>query len=293
VLMFGARRSVVSGLRIDSIGGHAIRVMGDSRYNRIVDNDVRDTELHGVALWQSHGNVIAGNEFVGSRDGVRLQSSSGNAVVNNRTVGSMIEGVDLHLSTSNTIILNDLLEPVAAPLLDDAPPGANTYGVRWGGNYVLRYDAESEGCTDVENDRRCDEPYRFYGHEAPSAMTSALTLDESSPEWDQASVWRSTIDRIADSEQPETICSGCHDFGNGEGADIGPPLQGIVGKQVASGAFEYSPGLSQLGGTWTRERLAAFIRNPQELAPGTTMSFPGIDDEAVIRAIVDYLAEGS
>ena len=62
-------------------------------------------------------------------------------------------------------------------------------------------------------------------------------------------------------------CLGCHTLGEGEGTRVGPNLHGIVGRPVGSVAgFRYSDAMAAIGaggGTWTIERLSAFLQSPQ------------------------------
>lgn len=285
-----ASTSLLHDLKIDSVSGHAINMMGDSRYNRILNNDLGPADWHGVAMVLSHGNVIAGNYIVGTRDAVRLQSSQGNVVTYNRTVGSMIEGIDVHISDANTVFLNDLMETVAQPILDDTEePGANTYETRWGGNYVLAFDEEIEGCTDRDGDLRCDGRFEFFQDTGEAFLTSAVT-GKSEDFFDSDATWASTIDRIAALGTPEVVCSGCHDLEQGVEAEIGPPLHGVVGRAIATYPdFAYSPALGGLEGVWTEELLRELMRDPASFAPGTTMAFPGIDDPAVVEGILQFL----
>jgi len=85
-------------------------------------------------------------------------------------------------------------------------------------------------------------------------------------------------------------CAACHVSPDGGTASVGPSLKGVPGRRVASlPRFEYSAALRGLGGTWTRERLDAFLRNPASFAPGTTMMFGGIADARSRASLVDYL----
>jgi cytochrome c2 len=88
-----------------------------------------------------------------------------------------------------------------------------------------------------------------------------------------------------------TSCGGCHKVLNGLEHSYGPDLAGIVGRRVASApGFEaYSPALKASHGKWTKERLDAWLSDPQTVAPGTTMTFRGIPDRAQRAAIIDYL----
>jgi cytochrome c len=83
-------------------------------------------------------------------------------------------------------------------------------------------------------------------------------------------------------------CASCHAPGQASTAD-GPSLKGVVGRRVAAaGDFRYSGALKARGGTWTPQRLDAFLKNTQGFAPGTEMFF-AIQDAADRQAIVDYL----
>jgi cytochrome c2 len=86
-------------------------------------------------------------------------------------------------------------------------------------------------------------------------------------------------------------CSGCHEVSDGLAHRIGPDLLRIVGRDVSSapGFDGYSAALKSMGGAWTRERLDAFLRDPQAFAPGTTMAFSGVKDEAERSALLDHL----
>lgn len=86
-------------------------------------------------------------------------------------------------------------------------------------------------------------------------------------------------------------CLGCHQAIDGLSHRIGPDLYGIVGREVGkvSGYDEFSTALRAHSGTWTRERLDAFLRDPQAFAPGTTMAFAGIEDDGQRAKLIDYL----
>jgi glucose/arabinose dehydrogenase len=88
-----------------------------------------------------------------------------------------------------------------------------------------------------------------------------------------------------------TQCSGCHQVSDGLAHRIGPDLLRVVGRDIASapGFDGYSGTLKSMGGKWTRERLDAFLRDPQSAAPGTTMAFPGVQDDAQRAALLDHL----
>jgi cytochrome c2 len=85
-------------------------------------------------------------------------------------------------------------------------------------------------------------------------------------------------------------CMGCHSV-TSDGLDgIGPSLWGVVGRRVASReGYTYSEALRDLDGRWSSELLARFLENPNDVAPGTTMSTTASYDEAEIADLISYL----
>lgn len=91
----------------------------------------------------------------------------------------------------------------------------------------------------------------------------------------------------------QSLCSGCHTRGDGQQHRLGPDLGGILGRKIgaAVGYDTYTQAMRQLEGAWTRERLDRFLAGPQEMAPGTSMAFAGVKDEAQRAALLDYLVK--
>jgi cytochrome c len=88
-------------------------------------------------------------------------------------------------------------------------------------------------------------------------------------------------------------CEQCHKFEPGAAALQGPPLYGVVGRQVASVAgFKYSTGggsLTDLGGVWDYEHLDHFIENPKKYRPATAMNFLGVKKTTDRMNLIAYL----
>lgn len=85
-------------------------------------------------------------------------------------------------------------------------------------------------------------------------------------------------------------CGACHQATAGASNAVGPALNGIVNRAIASNAnFGYSGALKQVKGTWTETQLDQFLANPQKFAPGTAMAFAGITDPAERKAIIEFL----
>lgn len=81
-------------------------------------------------------------------------------------------------------------------------------------------------------------------------------------------------------------CGSCHEL---DGAKIGPPLAGVVGRRAGSVAgFGYSSALAGSGTVWTEQALDRWLANPQGFLPGALMP-ASVPDEAIRRDIIAYL----
>lgn len=71
----------------------------------------------------------------------------------------------------------------------------------------------------------------------------------------------------------------------------GPPLAGIVGRKSGqSKAYaHYSEAMRSADIEWTPENLAAYLKAPQGLIPGSKMRYPGLPDAGDRKAVIDYL----
>jgi aldose sugar dehydrogenase len=80
-------------------------------------------------------------------------------------------------------------------------------------------------------------------------------------------------------------CQSCHSVAGQMAA--GPPLNGVVGRDIAATRFDYSPALEGAGGDWTRQRLTALLTEEAPY-PGSTMPPPHLSREDA-RAVIAYL----
>lgn len=99
----------------------------------------------------------------------------------------------------------------------------------------------------------------------------------------------------ADPSRGESVfrkCSACHKVEPGANG-VGPHLHGVVGREIgAVEDFSYSGALSEQGAEeWTPETLFAFLENPSEWAPGTSMSYAGLKKPEDRAAVIAYLEE--
>ncbi len=102
----------------------------------------------------------------------------------------------------------------------------------------------------------------------------------------------SSEDLKADVDATFQTCLACHGFARGEHG-AGPSLAGLCGRSIAGTDFaSYSSALSAIGGDWDTEKLTAFIANPEEFAPGTTMALGPTDPETA-AALASALCTGT
>jgi cytochrome c len=85
------------------------------------------------------------------------------------------------------------------------------------------------------------------------------------------------------------MCIACHAVKAGENG-TGPSLNKLIGRTAGtSEGFRYSGPMKRSGIVWDEKNLSAFLRNPQEVVPGNRMPFSGMQDEAAVKALVQYL----
>lgn len=89
-------------------------------------------------------------------------------------------------------------------------------------------------------------------------------------------------------EQIVGFCTECHNVQPGLSRNA-PTLAGVVGREVASADYPYSEALRKLSGTWSRDRLKQFLREPEAMAPGTAMPAVGDLEENVLDGLIDTL----
>jgi cytochrome c len=85
-------------------------------------------------------------------------------------------------------------------------------------------------------------------------------------------------------------CAACHNFEEGGPAKIGPPLWGVVGRDIASvEGFKYSDALTGKEGAWDYQKLDAFLAEPRGWAKGTKMAFAGVKKPEERADVIAYL----
>lgn len=88
-------------------------------------------------------------------------------------------------------------------------------------------------------------------------------------------------------------CRACHTINQGGRATVGPNLFGIVGRRAGSfEGFRYSRPMHEKheqNFIWTVENLRAYIRNPKEVVPAGSMSYPGLRNDTQLNDLLAYL----
>jgi len=88
-------------------------------------------------------------------------------------------------------------------------------------------------------------------------------------------------------------CQSCHDFTQGGPNKTGPDLYDIVGSKIGDvPGYSFSDAVTKLATeqkTWTYENLDKWLTSPAADAPGTKMTFVGIDDPVERANVLAYL----
>jgi len=124
---------------------------------------------------------------------------------------------------------------------------------------------------------------------APGAAAPAAAAPE--PPLDLAT--RLARADLAKGERTVHKCMVCHTIEKGETARVGPNLWGVVGRPMAKAAgFSYSDQMvkqSEKTAIWVPDELDIFLTKPQNLVPGTRMTFPGLPDQQERADLIAYL----
>jgi cytochrome c len=88
------------------------------------------------------------------------------------------------------------------------------------------------------------------------------------------------------------LCLPCHDVGSGAKVKLGPPLNGLEGRQAGTiPGFNYSEANKNSGIKWDDASFAKYIQNPMQEMPGTRMAFAGVRNEKDIANLWAFLKQ--
>ena len=92
-------------------------------------------------------------------------------------------------------------------------------------------------------------------------------------------------------------CRACHLVQEGARSGVGPNLHGVLGRPAGQlEGFRYSAAMRQKeseGLAWTEETLRAYLANPREVVPGSSMAFPGVRNPEQIESLLLWLRQAA
>jgi cytochrome c len=89
-----------------------------------------------------------------------------------------------------------------------------------------------------------------------------------------------------------TQCAACHAVGAAAQNNVGPVLNGVVGRSAGTyPGYRYSSAMRKSGLTWDEATLAQYLRGPEKVVPGTKMAYPGIASDQDLANVIAYLKQ--
>ena len=87
-------------------------------------------------------------------------------------------------------------------------------------------------------------------------------------------------------------CMACHQIGPNAQNGIAPVLNGVVGRRAGQYPnYSYSSANKNSGLVWDERTLAAYLRAPAKVVPGTKMIFSGLTKAREISDVIAYLKQ--
>ena len=92
-------------------------------------------------------------------------------------------------------------------------------------------------------------------------------------------------------------CVSCHMIGDKAKNRVGPQLNGIIGRAIASvGDYKYSKALvkyAEAEKTWREDNLAAYLESPRKVVKGGRMAFAGLRKQKDRDDVIAYLKQAA
>jgi cytochrome c len=91
-------------------------------------------------------------------------------------------------------------------------------------------------------------------------------------------------------EKVFAVCKACHQVGETAKNNVGPILNGIIGRKSGSiEGYNYSAANKNSGITWDEATFREYIKDPKAKIPGTKMVYSGLKDEQKTNDLFAFL----
>ena len=88
------------------------------------------------------------------------------------------------------------------------------------------------------------------------------------------------------------VCKACHQIGETAKNNVGPVLNGLIGRKAGSVAgYSYSAANKDSGITWDEATFREYIKDPKAKIPGTKMIYTGLKDEQRTNDLIAFLKQ--
>ncbi|HSA80282.1 MAG TPA: cytochrome c family protein [Geminicoccaceae bacterium] len=257
----------------------------------------------GPALWGVVGRDIASvggfaySDALASQEGVWDYESLGRFLANPKgwAPGTKMAfaGLKKDQDLADAIAYLRSISPDAPPVPEPEAEPAAAEGATGDAEAGQAATGEQAAATAEPAAEGGDQPAQAAGSEQVAAVEPAEQTTGQPGAAGQGEGSFATLLAAADpaaGEKAAKKCAACHSFEQGGTAKIGPPLWGVLGRDIASAPdFRYSNALAEKDGSWDYGNLHAYLANPKEWAPGNKMAFAGIKKPEELADIIVYL----
>jgi cytochrome c len=97
---------------------------------------------------------------------------------------------------------------------------------------------------------------------------------------------------VTTGEKTFNVCRACHEIGDGAKNEVGPVLNGVVGRKSGSHpGYNYSDANKNSGLIWDEATLQEYLKNPRAKVPDTKMLFSGLKRDDDIVNVIAFLKQ--
>ena len=88
------------------------------------------------------------------------------------------------------------------------------------------------------------------------------------------------------------VCKACHQVGETAKNNVGPQLNGIIGRKSGTvPGYNYTAANKDSGITWDEATFREYIKDPKAKIPGTKMIYAGLKDEQRTSDLLAFLKQ--